>query len=188
MNRCGQRFRVVDGEPTQFVAPSLAIPLPVEDLRRLPPAEREAEALRRATEEARRPFDLERGPLIRARVIRLADFDHLFLLNLHHIVSDGWSMGILWRELTTLYAAFAVGRPSPLGRFACPISLTSRSGNGAGSRGNGLIRNSVIGQASSLTCRCCNCPRIDPGHPSRNMSGRPCPWTCRANLDQPCKP
>ncbi|WP_244560166.1 condensation domain-containing protein, partial [Ensifer aridi] len=65
-------------------------------------------------DEARTPFDLARGPLIRGRLIRLADDDHVFLLTQHHIVSDGWSMGVLMRELSQLYRAFAAGRDDPL--------------------------------------------------------------------------
>ena len=66
------------------------------------------------TEEARRPFDLARGPLWRARLWRLDETEHLMLLAMHHIVSDGWSMGVLVREVTALYTAFASGQPSPL--------------------------------------------------------------------------
>ncbi|MCZ4093237.1 condensation domain-containing protein [Sinorhizobium psoraleae] len=65
-------------------------------------------------EEAKTPFDLARGPLIRGRLIRLTDDDHVFLLTQHHIVADGWSMGVLVRELSSLYRAFAAGRADPL--------------------------------------------------------------------------
>src|SRR5690606_20823796 len=71
-------------------------------------------AARLATAEARAPFDLARGPLLRARLLRLTDVEHVFLLSMHHIVSDGWSMRIFFNELTELYAAFAAGRQSPL--------------------------------------------------------------------------
>ena len=73
--------------------------------------------LRLAREEARRPFDLARGPLFRASLLRLGDEDHVLLLNVHHIVSDGWSRGVLIREVAALYAALSAGsagRPSPL--------------------------------------------------------------------------
>jgi amino acid adenylation domain-containing protein len=84
------------------------------DLRNLPEPEREAEAQQLATEEARRPFDLAQGPLLRAILLRLDKEEHVLLLTMHHIVSDGWSMGILFRELSALYGAFSVGKPSPL--------------------------------------------------------------------------
>ena len=85
------------------------------DLTGLAPALREPVAEGLVTAEARRPFDLARGPLLRAGLWRLDETEHLLLLALHHIVSDGWSLGVLVREVTALYAAFAeAGQPSPL--------------------------------------------------------------------------
>jgi amino acid adenylation domain-containing protein len=107
-------FTEKDGEPLQVVARELPVSLPVIDLRELPSEQREVEGLRLAAEEAARPFDLFRGPLLRAALIRLGESDHIFLLTLHHIISDGWSMGVFSRELTALYGALAQGRPSPL--------------------------------------------------------------------------
>ncbi|HEX8150238.1 MAG TPA: amino acid adenylation domain-containing protein [Pyrinomonadaceae bacterium] len=107
-------FEVVDGRPAQFVAPGLRVGLPVEDLRGLPDGEREAEAERLSLEEARCPFDLRTGPLLRARLLRLGDAEYLALLTIHHIVTDGWSMETLVREVAALYEAFTAGRPSPL--------------------------------------------------------------------------
>src|SRR5439155_26135923 len=69
---------------------------------------------RLATEEARRPFDLRRGPLLRARLLRLAEQDHVLLITMHHIVSDGWSAGVSARELAALYAAYRSGAPPAL--------------------------------------------------------------------------
>ncbi len=103
-----------DGDPAQVVAPELKVAVPVVDLRGLAETEREAEATRRITEEARQPFDLATGPLLRAGLLRLGETDFIFTLTLHHVVADGWSMGIFARELTELYSAFAYGRPSPL--------------------------------------------------------------------------
>jgi amino acid adenylation domain-containing protein len=108
------RFAVVDGEPAQLVAPPGRFVLPLADLASLPRPAREAEARRLAEEEWRTPFDLGRGPLFRARLLRLAPEQHLLLLTLHHIVSDGWSGGVLLRELFALYRAFAAGESSPL--------------------------------------------------------------------------
>jgi amino acid adenylation domain-containing protein len=107
-------FLVSDGRPVQVIATALTVSLPVIDLRELPAADREAEAQRLTTREAQRPFDLARGPLVRPTVLRLGDADHVLLLSLHHIVSDGWSMDVLFQELVTLYGAFCVGWPSPL--------------------------------------------------------------------------
>jgi amino acid adenylation domain-containing protein len=108
------RFAVVDAEPAQLVEPPGRLVLPVADLASLPGPAREAEAGRLAAAEGRTPFDLGRGPLFRARLLRLAPEEHLLLVTLHHIVSDGWSIGVLLRELSVLYRAFAAGEPSPL--------------------------------------------------------------------------
>ena len=107
-------FAAVDGEPLQVISPAMDTKLPVEDLSGLPQAEREAEAKRLALEEKRRPFDLERGLLFRARLLRLGEEVHVLLISMHHIVSDGWSMGVFWRELGALYGAFSSGGSSPL--------------------------------------------------------------------------
>ena len=89
------------------------------DLAGLAPEDREHEARRLAREDAERPFDLERGPLLRAALLRLADDEHVLLLNVHHIVSDGWSMGVLFRELFTLYESLA-GPPMRRDRSPLP--------------------------------------------------------------------
>ena len=107
-------FHAVDGVPVQIVAESLQVPLPVHDLRHLPPDEREREAERIAAEEARRPFDLARGPLVRTVLIQLDAADFVLILNMHHIVSDGWSMDVFAKEIQALYPAFCAGLPSPL--------------------------------------------------------------------------
>ena len=106
-------FRSVDGRPVQVVTPLLSIPLAVVDLRHLG-AEADERALEIATAEARTPFDLTTGPLLRARLIRLAAARWVLALTIHHILSDGWSMGVFFHELATLYDAFARGKPSPL--------------------------------------------------------------------------
>ncbi|HEX7312964.1 MAG TPA: amino acid adenylation domain-containing protein [Pyrinomonadaceae bacterium] len=101
-------------EPEQLIHPPSSVPLPVVDLSDLPADERETEARRLAAEEARRPFDLSTGPLLRARLLRLSEAEHALLVTLHHIVSDGWSLGVMVRELSALYDAYSGGRPSPL--------------------------------------------------------------------------
>ncbi|HEX8275370.1 MAG TPA: amino acid adenylation domain-containing protein, partial [Longimicrobiaceae bacterium] len=100
--------------PVQTIAPFGGFALPVEDLSALGAAGREAALRRRAREEAARPFDLSAGPLFRAALLRLGGEDHVLLLSMHHIASDGWSMGVLRRELSALYAAYREGRTSPL--------------------------------------------------------------------------
>ncbi|HEX7240319.1 MAG TPA: condensation domain-containing protein, partial [Longimicrobiaceae bacterium] len=107
-------FDEVDGEPVQAVHPAGPVPLPAADLSGLPPEAREAEARRIVGDEAARPFDLRRGPLFYTRLLRLGAEDHVAMMAMHHIVSDGWSMGVLFREVAALYEAFARGEPSPL--------------------------------------------------------------------------
>jgi hypothetical protein len=87
---------------------------PLIELHRLSYAERETETARLIAEEARRPFDLSLGPLLRPALLCLGHDDHILILTTHHIVSDAWSMGILTREIWTLYEAYANGNPSPL--------------------------------------------------------------------------
>ncbi|WP_420124961.1 amino acid adenylation domain-containing protein, partial [Longimicrobium sp.] len=111
-------FAELDGSPVQVIAPFGGFALAVEDLSALDEADREAAVRRRAGEEARRAFDLSAGPLFRAALLRLGAEEHVLLLTMHHIVSDGWSMGVLFRELWALYAAFAEGRESPLAELA----------------------------------------------------------------------
>ncbi|HYR10725.1 MAG TPA: condensation domain-containing protein, partial [Longimicrobium sp.] len=107
-------FAEADGSPVQVIAPFGGFALPVENLSGLGEADREAAARRRVQEEAARPFDLSAGPLFRAALLRLGEEDHVLLLSMHHIVSDGWSLGVLLRELSALYSAYRKGRESPL--------------------------------------------------------------------------
>ena len=107
-------FATVDGVPMQVVCKQLEVALPIVDLSELAEAERELETRRLLREEVRRPFDLARGPLIRALLLRLGEQDHIFLLTMHHIITDGWSIGVMHREFMDLYEALAAGHPSPL--------------------------------------------------------------------------
>ncbi len=106
-------FPAADGLPVVAIAPTLTVPLSVADLSHLAESDREAEVLRLAAECARRPFDLERGPLVRANLWRLNASDRLLLVEMHHIIFDGWSFGIFQKELAAFYEAFATGKPSP---------------------------------------------------------------------------
>jgi amino acid adenylation domain-containing protein len=107
-------FTSVGGAPVQVITPASHLALTVEELTSLPADGREAEVQRRARAEAARPFDLRESPLVRARLLRLSEEEHVLLLTMHHIVSDGWSLGVFARELAALYGAFTEGRPSPL--------------------------------------------------------------------------
>jgi len=104
----------VDGQPRQFIVPILSVKLPVVDLRALKRAEQEAELMKLAIAEARAPFDFARGPLLRGSLLYLGSEEYVLLLTTHHLVADGWSMQIFYRELSALYQAFANGMPSPL--------------------------------------------------------------------------
>ncbi|HVH13794.1 MAG TPA: condensation domain-containing protein, partial [Longimicrobium sp.] len=111
-------FRWLDGGVMQAVLPDGRLPIEPIDLTSSLPVRadaRETELRRRMMEDAWRPFDLERGPLARASLYRLDADEHVLLLNLHHVVTDGWSTGVLLRELAALYRAFAAGSASPLG-------------------------------------------------------------------------
>ncbi|WP_440519825.1 amino acid adenylation domain-containing protein, partial [Serratia nevei] len=106
------RFVTVEGQPQAHILPADALPLTVHDLRGQQDAQSQARQLAQRLTEA--PFDLTQGPLVRAALIRLADEEHLFLLICHHIISDGWSTGILLRELGALYGAFRRSDADPL--------------------------------------------------------------------------
>ena len=106
-------FGSVDDAPVQLVAEAPAgFALQRVDLSGH--AQPESALATVAAEEARAPFDLERGPLIRGRLLRLGERDHVLLVTMHHIVADGWSMGVLTREFGALYAACLHDRPDPL--------------------------------------------------------------------------
>ena len=107
-------FTVVNDEPAQVISPAAPARVPVTDLSALAPEEREAEVKRRTDAEAKRPFNLGEVPLLRVEVLRLGADEHIVLLTMHHIASDGWSMNILLKEMTALYDSFLHGRPSPL--------------------------------------------------------------------------
>src|SRR5215510_10341095 len=100
-------FAVIDGRPVQFINKPSVFKLPVSDMQ-------EVDVMAWATEEARRWFDLTKGPLLRPHLLCLGETEHVLLLTMHHIVADGWSMGVFVRELASLYEAYLAGRFSPL--------------------------------------------------------------------------
>jgi amino acid adenylation domain-containing protein len=105
-------FTSIDGEPVQVIGEAQEVTLPVIDLEETD--EVAAEVARLATEEAQRPFDLSRGPLLRASLLRLREQEHVVLLTMHHIISDGWSIGVMVQEVGALYEAYTRGAASPL--------------------------------------------------------------------------
>jgi phthiocerol/phenolphthiocerol synthesis type-I polyketide synthase E len=107
-------FSQTSGEPVQSFTPYRPVALPQVELGGLPRANREGELLRVAEATAQQPFDLTCGPLLRGVLLRLSADEHVVVFILHHIVGDGWSLGVLGRELGLLYEAFTAGRPSPL--------------------------------------------------------------------------
>src|SRR5215213_2232662 len=107
-------FATVDSQPVQLISRPGPFRLAVFDLSELSGSVQEEEVRQLAQEEGTRPFDLEAGPLLRVRLLRLSEREHVLLLTMHHIVSDGWSMGVLVRELCALYEAFLQGKESPL--------------------------------------------------------------------------
>ena len=103
-------FKRIDSQPFQMIAPSLSVSMPIVDI----PAKSYTEVNHLAREEAQRPFDLSVGPLMRCTLLRLTETEHILLLTMHHIISDGWSIGVLFREIVLLSQAYLAGNPSPL--------------------------------------------------------------------------
>jgi len=112
-------FDIKDGRHMQVIAPRLTVPLSFEDLYGLPESKKETAGHRLIQEEALHCFDLARGPLLRARLLRLAEREHLLLIGLHQAICDGWSLGVLFEELAALYDAFSAGDQTPL----APLSI-----------------------------------------------------------------
>lgn len=108
------RYHVVDGRPFGVVSSLLKLTVEIIDLLDLPEREREREALNVSAEYFKQPFDLAQGPLIRASVLKLGEHNHLFLLSVHHIIFDGWSIGVFFRELATLYESYTDQKPLSL--------------------------------------------------------------------------
>jgi amino acid adenylation domain-containing protein len=107
-------FPAKDGQPSCAIAPALSLELPVVDLQIFPENEREAEVLRQADREVEQPFNLAKGLLLRVKLLKLGATEHILLLTIHHIIFDGWSGGVLTKEIVALYEAFSCKKPSPL--------------------------------------------------------------------------
>ncbi|PYS76408.1 MAG: non-ribosomal peptide synthetase, partial [Acidobacteria bacterium] len=108
-------FAVSDGRPVQVVSPARPVELTRLDLRHRPDGARRDVLHALLRRDLEQPFNLAEGPLLRVKLLRLDEEDHLLLLTMHHIVSDGWTVGVLLKELGALYSAYAAGLPSPLG-------------------------------------------------------------------------
>ncbi|HET8887656.1 MAG TPA: non-ribosomal peptide synthase/polyketide synthase [Candidatus Angelobacter sp.] len=108
------RFVVINGEPRQVIDDDVQVEMKLVSLEHVPANELQKRMDLAIHEEADKPFNLRRGPLVRVGLLRLAEREHVLMVTMHHIVADDWSMGILVRELSALYGAFSAGRPSPL--------------------------------------------------------------------------
>jgi amino acid adenylation domain-containing protein len=111
-------FATVDGRPVLSICSQLQVDLRIQDLKSLPSNKREAHARMLLNEESATSFDLTHGPLIRTTLLRLDEQQHIFLVVMHHIVSDGWSLVLFFRELSAIYEAFSCGKPCPLAEVA----------------------------------------------------------------------
>ncbi|RCJ23464.1 hypothetical protein A6S26_02665 [Nostoc sp. ATCC 43529] len=107
-------YSSVNGKPIQVIHSTFPIKLLVVNLQGLSPDDQESQVRQIMLEEAQRPFDLVQGPLLRTTLLQLSSEEHIFLLNLHHILCDDWSLSVLFEELSVLYEAFSTGNPSPL--------------------------------------------------------------------------
>jgi amino acid adenylation domain-containing protein len=110
-------FPLVDDEPVQLILENQSLSLSLTDLSELVGKDIQSQAINLLRDEAKIPFDLARGPLIKARLVKIADLDHILLLNMHHIVSDGWSLSILFRELGQSYAAYSLDQSPSLSQL-----------------------------------------------------------------------
>ncbi|HZB33767.1 MAG TPA: condensation domain-containing protein, partial [Streptosporangiaceae bacterium] len=110
-------FGFANGSPYQVIAPATPVDIRLDDLSGIDAGARDAEAIRLVTQEVRTPFDLNRGLLVRARLIRIDRADHVFCLTMHHICTDGWSRGLIVSELSEVYGGLAGGGVPALGEL-----------------------------------------------------------------------
>ena len=172
------RFPEVDGRPIAVIDPPDLQPLPLVDLSGLPEAERQAALEGWIVRETRRPIDLQKGPLIRITLLKLSENEHVLLAAAHHMIYDGWSLGIMTRELAVLYAAYRAGRPSPLAELPiqyADFAIWQRQflqGRGVGAVAELLEQTACRPPAVGLAHR--SSASGDPHHPAARR--------CRANL------
>ena len=107
-------FAMAEGQPIQVVAPHLTLDTTIINLDEFPENQREVKIPELVLQQAKQPFDLTQNPLLRIALLQVSDTEHIFVLIMHHIISDGWSLGVLIREIATLYNAYSCGESSPL--------------------------------------------------------------------------
>jgi amino acid adenylation domain-containing protein len=107
-------FQIVEGQPVAVISPIASLQMPLLDLSELPNTQKEAEVKQQILAEAQLPFDLKTDLLLRVKLLRLGEQEHILIVTMHHIASDGWSIGVMVSEVATLYEAFCAGQPSPL--------------------------------------------------------------------------
>jgi len=147
-------FATVDGQPVQVVGQKFNFGLQVLDLQQLAETEREEKVKQLAAEEASKPFDLTKGPLLRASLLQLDAEEYVLLLTLHHIIFDGWSIGVFLQELAALYEAFLMANHPHFPNFpySTPILLF---GSGNGLRAIACKLNLTTGKSSSVALPPC---------------------------------
>jgi amino acid adenylation domain-containing protein len=164
-------FRIVDGSPVQVIRPPEPATIGVLDLSDLPRADRKAELVRWLRKRAAEPFDLAEDELFRCDLVRMTEHDHVVLFNLHHIICDGWSLGVLVRETRTLYKAISKGKPYPL------TQLPLQYGDYAAWQRSRLQGDAVERQLSFWRARLANAPPTTalpfdrPRPPDRSFRG-----------------
>ncbi|BBD64379.1 amino acid adenylation domain-containing protein [Nostoc commune NIES-4072] len=110
-------FATMEEKPVQVILPNISLSLPTINLEELTEVKQEVEIKKLVIQEIQRPFNLSQAPLLRATLLRLKETEHILVFTMHHIISDGWSMGVLIKEVTALYEAFSKGQPSPLAQL-----------------------------------------------------------------------
>ena len=148
-------FATVDGQPVQVISPEATLKLSVVNLEEVPETEREQQAKRLVCSEAQQPFDLAKEPLLRVKLLRLAEREHLLLITVHHIIFDGWSLSLFLQELDQLYKASFASEPEPLPplpiQYADFASWQRQQLSGEGSESElAYWKNQLGGSASAL--------------------------------------
>ncbi|MDZ8262382.1 amino acid adenylation domain-containing protein [Nostoc sp. ChiQUE01b] len=107
-------FETIEEKPVQVIIPNLSLTLPTINLEELPDIQQKAEVKKLVIQEIQQPFNLSQAPLLRATLLQLSNIEYVLIFTMHHVISDGWSMGVLIKEVAALYEAFSTGQPSPL--------------------------------------------------------------------------
>ena len=172
--RCAARtlrtkIEIIGDQPCQIIAPAKPQKLPLVDLSEVIRHAAKPRPRPGARAEARRPFRLNEGPLFRALLLRLSATEHILVVVMHHVITDDWSMGVLFHELAALYAAFSAGGTIAAAETADPICRLRRPAAAKPARRNAR---SAAGLLASAACRACD-PGIADG-PSPPAAGQPC--------------